>query len=58
MPGKIEGKRRGWLRARWLGSITNPVDMSLSKVRKKGKDRETQRAAIHGAAKSWARLSD
>ena len=53
MPGKIEDKRRGWPRTRWLDSITNPVDMNLSKVRKKEKDRETQRAAIYGVAKSW-----
>ena len=43
---------------RWLDSITNSVDMNLSKVRKKGKDRETQHAAIHGVAKSWTQLSD
>ena len=58
MLGKIEGKRRAWQRMRWLDSITNSVDMNLSKVRKKGKDRETQHAAIHGVAKSWTQLSD
>ena len=59
MPGKIEGKRtRGGQRMRWLDSITNSVDMNWAKSGKKGKDRETQRAAIHGVAKSWIRLSD
>ena len=41
MPGKIEGKRRsGWQRMRWLGSITNLMDVNLGKVRETVKDRE------------------
>ena len=51
--GKIESKRRrGWQRMRWLGSIIDSVDVSLSKLRVMVKDKETWRAAIHGVAKS------
>ena len=57
--GKIEGRRRrGWQRMRWLDSITNSVDMNLSKLRKIVKVRGAWCAAVHGVAKHWMWLSD
>ena len=54
MIGKIEGRRRrGQQKMRLLGSITNTMYMSLSKLREIVKDRKAWRVAVHGVAKSW-----
>ena len=56
MLGKIEGRRRGQQRMRWLDGIPDSMDMSLSKLREIVKNREGRHVAVHGATKGHTQL--
>ena len=59
MLGKTEGKsRKGWQRMRWLDSITNSMDMNLSKVCEIVEDRGAWHATVHGVTKNQTQVSN
>ena len=58
MLGKIEGRRRGQQRMRWLDDIIDSMDVNLNKLQETVKDREAWHFAVHGVTKSQTQLSN
>ena len=59
MLGKIEGKwKSGWLRMRWLDTITDSMDMNFSRLQEIVEDSGAWHAAVHGVSKNWTQFSD
>ena len=58
MLGKTEGRRREKQRVRWLDGIIDSMNMSLSKLQEKVKEREAWCVAVHGVAKGWTQFSN
>ena len=53
MLGKIEGRRKQWQRKRWLDSITDSIDMNLSKFQEIVEGRGAWHAAVHEVTRNW-----